>query len=371
MTSTTSTAAAPSTTSEDPGVRTGWLLPVGIGQVAVWQLAMLAVLGTVFTVDGPLAVAVIVVAALAVAATSVRVAGLCGYQWITTWVRYRLRRRATAAAATPVRALEPRLSVHTQVDRVGNRAGITSVDETSDYGVTVRVAPADHPDPERLISLLHKTFDNPDSPMSAASLVVWAMPGVATSPVPIRVHWLALRYRPEEAPWAALARGGGPDGARKTAASAALRLVSDLAVIGYAGSVLDTPELHQELLVATGADPDTLQNSGSTNYRGAETWRGWSIGELRQSCFRTRSSGDAQALIGRCVPESTFTATSYTLRRTRRDQIRAIGTVRIGIPKSQFWITPHQAARKLGLRLLPTDGSHGTYVRATLPLALP
>jgi type VII secretion protein EccE len=351
-------------------VRTGWLLPVRVGQVAVWQLAVLAVLATVFALDTR-SIVVIVVAALAVVVTSVRIGGLCGYQWVATYLRFWLRRRATGQpAATPVRALEPRLSVHTHVDRVGNRVGVTSLEEEADFGVTVRVAPADHPDPARLISLLRAAFDSPDLPMSRASLVVWAMPGVAASPVPIRVHWLALRYREEEAPWAALARGGGADGGRRAAASAALRLVSDLAGVGYAGSVLDTPDLHSELLVAVGADPDALRDNGSAGFRAEETWRGWSVGELRQACFVPRSDADAVELIGKCVPEATFTCTAYTLSRTVRGEIRATATARVGVPKRQFWLTPHQASAKLGIRLLATDGRHAHHVRATLPLAL-
>jgi type VII secretion protein EccE len=359
-----------SVATADRPVRIGWLLPVGVAQVAVWQVAVLAGLAAVATLDPP-SVAVIAVGALAVLLTSVRVAGLCGYQWAVTWIRYRLRRRGAGAPVTnPVRALEPRLSVHTQVDRAGNRVGITSTSKESDFGVTIRIAPADHPDPNRLISVLHKAFDSEDVPMSSASLVVWAMPGVATSPVAIRVHWLALRYRPLEAPWAALARGGGADGGRRAAASAALRLVSDLAEIGYAGSVLDTPDLYSELLVAVGADPDALRGSGSAGYQAQETWRGWSVGELRQACFLPRSNSDALALIGRCVPESTFTPTSYTLSRTARGRVRATGVLRLGVAKKRFWLTPHEAAGKLGMRLLPADGRHARHVRATLPLAL-
>ncbi|HEU5475334.1 MAG TPA: type VII secretion protein EccE [Actinophytocola sp.] len=337
----------------------------------MWQLAALAVLATVFTFDTAAAI-VAAGAAAAVLATSVRLRGLCGYQWAWTALRFLLRRHRgpVAPAATPVRALEPRLTVHTQIDRLGNRTAVASLDEQADFGVTLRVAPADRPDPARLISLLRKAFDSQDIPLSSAQLVVWAMPGVANSPVPVRISWLALRYRLAEAPWAALARGGGADGARRAAASAALRLVSELATIGYAASVLDTPELHQELSAALGTDPDMLRANGSATYRGEETWRGWSIGKLRQACFVPRSRADALSLIGRCVPESTFTTTSYAFTRTARGAVRTTAVARIGVPKTQFWLTPHQAARKLGLRLLPADGRHRRHVLASLPLAL-
>jgi type VII secretion protein EccE len=347
--------------------RTGWILPIRVGQVAVWQLGVLAVLATAFPL-GSLGVTMIAVAVVAVAATSVRIGGLCAYQWAAIYVRYRLR-RAAPPAQTPMLALLPDLFVHTHVDRAGNRVGIASIARTADYSVLVRVAPASHPDPARLMSVLHKAYERPDLPLSGAQLVIWAVPGLSKSATPIQVHWLALRYRMDEAPSAALARGGGEDGARRAASSAALRLASDLADAGYPSSVLDTPEVHQELLGALGADPDVLYGPVVGGHRITETWNSWSVGRLRQACFVLHDSADAAALLGRCAPEAAFTCTSYTLNRTTRGEVRATTAVRIGVSPSQFWLTPQRVSARFGLPLLPANGRQVAHVLGTLPLA--
>ena len=82
--------------------RVGWLLPLGAGRVVAWQVAVLAVLATGFRVT-PVAVTVMALAGLLVVVTSVRVGGLCGYQWVVVFARFVLRRkRSPASAPTPV-----------------------------------------------------------------------------------------------------------------------------------------------------------------------------------------------------------------------------------------------------------------------------
>jgi type VII secretion protein EccE len=344
-------------------VRLAWLLPIGVAQVAVWQLGALAVLATAFPIDA-LAIVVMALAAAAVAMTSIRIGGRCGYEWLATYVRYLLR-RSSWAGETPVRALEPRLHIHTYVDRANNRFGIASIDQDANHSVTVRLAPSAQPAPATLISVLRNVFDRTDSALSGAQLVVWTVP----APDPLSVYWLALRYRHDDAPWAALARGGGQDGRHKAVASAALRLVSELADAGYASSVLDTPDLHNELMAAVGADSDAVHGSGPPSYRAEENWRSWSVGKLRQACFVPRSAQDAVALMGRYVPDAAFTCTSYTLHRTAYGSVREVAAVRVGLPKDGP--APQEAATALGGHLQPAHGRHGRHVLTTLPLALP
>ncbi|HEX6351956.1 type VII secretion protein EccE [Actinophytocola sp.] len=331
----------------------GWLLPLGAGRVVAWQVAVLAVLATGFRVT-PVSVTVMALAGLLVAMTSVRVGGLCGYQWAVVFARFVWRRRRSPAKApTPVHTVVPRLQVFQHEDRVGNRTGIACVGE--DTIAVVRVAPAAHPDPALLVSLLHKAVSRTDYPVSGARLVVWAVPA---NPWPVRVHWLALRYRAADAPWAALARGGGDVGCRKAVAGAAQRLVSDLAGAGCASAVLDLPELCQELMVALGVSSDAQP---------VEAWHDWSAGPVHQSCFTARAPADAVTLLGRCVPEAMFTATAYSLSR---DTPHATATVRLAVASNQrFWLTPRKAAAKVGIRLLAADGRQAEGVLATLPLA--
>jgi type VII secretion protein EccE len=337
--------------------RARWILPIHAGQVAVWQLAALAVLVPTF----PANVAALVVAVAVVGLSSIRTGGLCAYEWALIYVRYRMRKPISAPA--PMLAVLPNLYVHTHIDRAGNRVGVATVD--TDYTVAIRLAPSAHPSPSQLITLLHKSFTRPDLQLSGAQLVVWAVPA---SPAPIRVHWLALRYRSDAYPLAALARGGSHEGGLKAAASAALRLVGTLADSGYASVVLDTLELHQELLVAVGAEAMHGPKSGSVMIR--ETWRDWSIGQIRQACYTPRRASDAVSLIGRYVPGSTFTCSSYTLSRTARGQIRAQAALRIGVSPDRPWMPPDTVSTRAGIPLLPTNGRQHAHVLATLPLAM-
>lgn len=331
--------------------RIGLFLPVGPGRVAMWQLAVLAVLATGLR-PGPVAIAVWVAAAALLAMTSLRVGGLCGYQWMAVFARFTLRRRHPAPPdPTPVHALVPRLRVHQHEDRVGNRTGIASSGD--DHIAVVRLAPAAHPDPALLVSLLHRAISRDEYPVSSARLVILAVPA---SPWPVRMHWLALRYRAADAPWAALARGGGVTGCRKAVAGATQRLLCDLADAGCTASVLDAPELCQELLVALNVSPDP-------GHRPVETWRHWSTGPVRQACFTPRDPADAVPLLGRSVAEATFTCTAHSLTPTT-----ATTTVRLGVAGQKFWLTPERVAAKLGVRLLPANGRQAASVLSTLPI---
>lgn len=367
----TTMAGAPNTTGGvvSPGLRwSRWLLPIAPRQVVVWQLAGLAVLVTAFPIDW-LAIVVITVAALAVAATTVRVGGLCGYQWLAIAVRFLLRRRPADAAATPVLALEPALAITPHVGRAGHRVGVARVGERPGHSVTVRLAAPPHTDPRALISVLRKVFDRTDVPLSTASLVVWSTPGRPMSPMPRTLYWFALGYREDEAPAAALARGGGDDGARAAAAAAAARLVSDLAEAGFDSSVLDPQELHDDLITAAGVGHDARYVAASTvGYRARETWDGATLGAHRQVCLIPVVPDDAMAMVGRCPQATTFTCTAYTLRRTAWGATTASAAVRVGLPNYRSRLAPEQIAH-LGRPLRRANGRHRATILATLPLA--
>ncbi|MBB4679067.1 type VII secretion protein EccE [Crossiella cryophila] len=358
--------------------RRGRVVPLGAGTIAVVEIAALAVLATAVPF-GPVSIAAITVATLALAVTLLRFRGLPPYRWAALYLRFLRRRPRLAAreAATPLRALLPDLSVHTQVDRAGNRVGVASVEADASFCTMVRIAPAAHPTPDALIRLLREVYERSDIRLSSAQLVVWALPGLPArtgAATPIRVHWLSLRYRPAEAPLAALARGGGQEGSRRAVASAAHRLVSRLAEAGYPATVLDTLELHQELLVAVGADPEVvsgpLAHDGTARHRVTETWRDVSVGRLRQACFVPKDPADAIALLGRCAPEAMFTCTSYTLSRTARGDLVAQARARVGVAAGGLWLSPQRASQSLGVPVVPVDGRQDEHTIATLPLAL-
>ncbi|WP_194895622.1 type VII secretion protein EccE [Catenulispora pinisilvae] len=172
---------------------------------------------------------------------------------------------------------------------------------------------------------------------------------------PMRVTWLALRYRPRQAPYAAMARGGGELGAARAVASASLGLVARLDEAGYGADALDQAELGQELMVAVhGADPapPTVQ----------ETWRDWSAGSLRQVCYEPHHALDPAALLDRWTPGAAFTCASYTLSRTARGRVRAEAALRIAGLDAASLEPPFPAVR--------ANGRHQEFVLRTMPLAV-
>ena len=348
--------------------RARWLRPVTAGQIAVWQIAVLTVLLTVnpFGVTG---IAVAAAAVLVVAATSVRRGGLCLYQWVGVRLAY-LRRDKPSPSQDPLAAVLPGLTVLRHVDRAGNRVGLACLGP--DRVAVVRLPSGVRPELDVLLTALREAQQRTDIPLVGAQLVVWAVPG-PTSVEPMRIHWLALRYRPSVAPGAALARGGGSTGSDRAAASAALGLVGRLAEAGQAAAVLDEPELRQDLLVALGADPRAFAGNtpGSRPViTVAESWRSWSIGRLTQASF---SPGPrvATELLGAHVPGTEFTCTSLLLRRTPRGTTEPSVSVRVGYLAKHAQQRPEAAAKRLAPDLYPTTGRQSRSLLRSLPLATP
>jgi len=172
---------------------------------------------------------------------------------------------------------------------------------------------------------------------------------------PMRVTWLALRYRPRQAPYAAAARGGGELGSARAVASAALGLVARLDEAGYTADALNQSELGQELMVAVhGADPSPPNV--------LETWRDWSAGSLRQICYEPHRALDPAALLGRWTPGAAFTCASYTLSRTARGRIRGEAALRIAGVDAESLKPPFPAIR--------ANGRQQEFVLRTMPLAV-
>ncbi len=346
------TAALPRT----PDVRSAQrsrIRRIGVGRVAVWEIAALAVIATPFPVD-PAGAVTVALAAITFAVTAIRWNGRLLCQWAATAFHYLARQAGTPKPApTPLVALLPNLRLHTHVDRAGNRVGLVSTGDDLAYSAVIRVAPAARPDPSRLIPLLHKAFDATDIRLTGAQLAVWTAPGTPSAPV--RVHWLAIRYRAADDPAATLARGGGHEGARKATSAAALRLARNLTREGQPGIVLDTPELHQDLLMALGlADgaPGLVD----------ESWHAWSANRIRQVCYSP--SRRTQVPPGWFAPGSRFTCTTYTLSRTGSGETRTTTVARVVEPAANV----KGMAGALGL--VRTSGRATAHVRATLPLAL-
>jgi len=359
-----------------------WLVPIRIGQIAVWQIAALAVLAN-GKPDDVRGIVVTALAGVAVALTSVRLHGLCAYQWIGVHVGYRRRRRARRRAGgspDPLALLLPDLRTRRHVDRAGNRIGLAHVDDG--WSAVLRLSSSGQPDPAALVAALRAAYQRTDIRLSSAELVVWTVPSLhgptPTGPGkaqpagdartaahdPIRVHWLAVRYRPAEAPMAAIARGGDELGALRATASAALGLAADLERAGHPCAVADEPELRESLLIALGAD-----RSGHGDPPAEEDWRSFSAGRIRQYTFVPRHQGDAVAVLRRWVPWASFTSTSLLLFRTPHGKVRRRVIVRVGVPRDRAAGRESPISR-LGVGLVPCNGRHAGCVRSALPLAL-
>ena len=356
--------------------RIGLFSPVSVGQVALWELAIVAVVATAY----PWRVSSIVVAAVAlgiIVVTSVRWSGLCAYQWLAVFLRFR-RRQEIVKNSDPLATAVPGIRFRRQIDRAGNRAGLAEIGDS--LTAVVRLTPGASPNPDVLLDLLRSAFERTDIRLAGAQLVVWAVPspprtryyGDQRDIEPMRVHWLALRYRPDDAPAATAARGGGETGAARATATAVMALAGRLAEAGYAGVVLDEPELRQELLVALASDHPALSNPALGNaqveFAVRETWHDWSIGTLRQTTYQPRIAAAGRALLGRFVPQAAFTCTSYSLRRTKRGDLRGESTIRVGMHPTARKATVRQIAQALGIPLLARNGRHARSVVDTLPL---
>jgi type VII secretion protein EccE len=346
-------------------------LPVRVGQVALWELALVAVAATVLPWR-PVSIAVAAVAVVVIAVTSVRWSGLCAYEWVGVHWRFR-GHRSVRRGPDPIDAVLPGVRLRRQIDRAGNRAGL--VESGDSLSAVVRLVPAANPDPAALLRVLESAFSRTDIRLSGAQLVVWSVPSPPRARYygdrrdfgPVQVHWLALRYRTAESPTATLARGGGATGAARATATAALSLAGKLAEAGYGGVVLDEPELRQELLVALGSDHAALGGKVETTIQ--ETWHDWSIGTLRQLTYQPRRAADGRLVLSRYVPQAAFTCASYSLRRGAHGSLRGDSIIRVGVHPTSRMLKPKDVSRTLGMQLLPRNGRHGESVVDNLPLA--
>jgi type VII secretion protein EccE len=347
------------TTAPDPQHRSAlaWLLPVRPLQAAVWELGAIAALLAVGVdhVAQPLGITVCALAAIAFLTTSIRISRRHLAGWALIWVGYRLRQHDNRRdSPDPLHRIAGPVRVRQHVDRAGNRFGVAEVD--GGWTAVVRLTGSVTPAPEVLMSILRETYRRTDIPLATAQLLTWTVPREHGES--FRAYWFALRYRPDDAPIAALARGGGDLGALRSTASAALNLMGTLAEAGYESTVLEAGELGEGLRVSLG-----VERQGTPEI--TDGWRTWSAGTTSQACFAPRSRDDIARTLEFSLPAAAFTACSYTLRRTPAGKERPEVTLRVGSRRGHL---PRTA--DLGLRVVPLHGRHASAVRRTLPLAL-
>ncbi|TVT18249.1 type VII secretion protein EccE [Amycolatopsis acidiphila] len=328
------------------------VLPVRPAQVVVWTIAVAACL-----VDQ--AIPVLLLAALAVGATSVRVAGRHFAGWTVIWVHHRLLQHDDRRPGDdPLLVLAPDFRLRQHHDRAGNSFGVVGVD--GGWTAVLRLAPqaSGEPDVTTLTDVLREACDNADIPLAGAQLMV-------RTEQTRRVHLLAVRYRPAEAPLAALSRGAGELGEHRAITRAALGVLGSLADAGYFATVLEAGELAAELRETLGVQGELLAGSRRTSAV-VDGWLSWSAAGTTQACFTPKiDSGSAFSASAR---DASLTVVSYNLRRTHLGRLREDVTIRV---VKHHGMRKPPRAQDLDVPVLPLYGRHEAAVRRTLPLALP
>jgi type VII secretion protein EccE len=329
----------------------GRLLPIRFGQLATWEAAGIAILLAFGTLEEPARSIVSAIAVLVLATTSVRIAGRHLAGWILTGISYRLSQHGDRhLGADPLLVLAPDLRLRQHADRAGNRYGIVGIGD----GWSAVVKLHTEPDIGKVMEVLKQACDNADIPLAGAQLVVRTS---ATE----REYLLAVRFRPGEAPLAALSRGNGELGELRATARAALGVLGTLNGAGYHGTVLEAGELAGELRGILGVPT----GEGWTGV--ADGWRSWSAGDTTQSCFTALRKPGLPFVVGPHASGARFTVTSYTLRRTTLGRLRADVTIRV--VRHRDPLRPARR-RELGVPVVPLYGRNEGAVRRTLPLAL-
>lgn len=322
------------------------MLPIRVGQIAAWEIAIVAAALTfqAFSFTGRFASTL--VAVLVVGTTSVRVAGRHFAGWTLTWLGYRLLRHEDRKLATdPLLGLAPDLRLRQHTDRAGHRFGLAGVGD----GWTAVVRVHGDPDPRALLGVVRGVCEAGEIPLAAAQLAIRA--GCAE-----RVTLLAVRFRAADAPLAALCRGTGELGQFRATTRAALDVVGALADAGCRGTVLEAGELAAELRASLGVGARVVV---------ADDWRSWSAGDTEQAGF----AATAEAL-GARARGAAFTVTSFTASRTRQGSVREAVVVREVVVRSAG-LEVRPTAHDFDVPVVPLYGRHDSAVRRTLPLALP
>ncbi|WP_203924448.1 type VII secretion protein EccE [Rugosimonospora africana] len=338
------------------------------------------------------ALAAVIVVALALALPRRQGRTLPG--WLLVRARFRLRvaRWRGYRPRWPIEFVVPGARTRGHADRAGNRIGLLA--DGGGWTAILRLDPiADDVLFGRLGGVMDElaaTVQRSDCDLDGVQLIGWSLsaptwtgggPPGSHGPAVRRTFWVAARFDAARHPAAVAARGGGEDGAIRSAATAALRLATSLRARGHGLRVLDATELVAELGTSLGLAPHPRSTHAAPVADpipwpvAEETWRWWSLGPLHHACFRPRrpphrSAGLVSwfALLARPPAVTTCVSALYAPGRGR-----AAVVVRVAVPTGGGPDTIRgalrQASADLPARLTPLHGEHFSGVRATVPLA--
>jgi type VII secretion protein EccE len=292
---------------------------------------------------------------------------------------------------SPIGVVVPDADTRGHADRAGNRVGLLA--DGPSWTAILRLDPIHEgvlvDQLTGLLGQLAQTVAAADTLVDAAQLVGWSVPSTqpgTRQPVALRTFWVAVRFQPGRHPAAVEARGGGEQGAVRSAAVAALRLATSLRRQGYRLRVLDGVELTDELGTSLGLEPPPRGVGGRPLTAptpppvARETWRSWSLGALHHACFRLRRLPRRRAGLAAlfALPPQPPAVTAcvsvlYTRAETRGAEPREEVVVRVAVPADRDARAVRHALRRAAAgvrgRLTPMNGEQLAGVRATIPLA--
>ena len=351
--------AATATVPGPPRLLRG-VAPLGVSAVLGWEIALLAVLVAWAHHDAAVTIGLAVLAIALIAVTSVRVGGDTAAGRLAA--RYRMRRRLAHypddRTDTARARLLAGLTLNSHIDRAGNRTGV--IGAGLGWSAAVRIADTAVPDVPALIDIAGRACARADLPLAAAQVLTWTVP--SGDGRVLRQYFIAVRTSPRRTARAIAARGGGPAGAQRAAASAIAAVAFELSRIGCPAGVIDSVDLEQYVQLLSGSAGEA---------RPVETGDSWAVGHLRQTCLRVASGTPVTTALNRVVAEPLgFVIASCTLTPGRRGAPRQDFLVRAGLAEQPAPLTVEQAVRATDPSLTPLRYRQEEHVRATLPLAL-
>lgn len=355
---------------------------VRLGQMVVWQVALIAAVASLRLSLGWLA-PIMVVCALAVALTSIRWDGKWAYEWVGLKLRYWARQRrflvgddlmGGLGAVTRGPQVHPIEIDEREVGVLAHAGGFTALLRVTRPASASRVATVvDLPSLDALLPAV----DSTDPAVSVQALVhTVPAPGLRMSDEAVATSYRELSggtVPAQRRTWVALQAMHTADA--RTVADMRIALVNSLRRVerkltkaGLAVEMVVPGELAPEILAVVQAQRDDTV---------VEDWDGWYCGGLRQVAFRianwpdlSQPNGAALVQSLATVPSASSTVAISVRRDGPSDQVEAV--VRFTIPSEEWLAVAVQALREIerstDVEFERLDGKHAFGVAASVPL---
>jgi type VII secretion protein EccE len=359
--------------------------PVGLGQVACWQVAVIAtvaVRGEPRTTE----IAVWAGAALLAALTTARWGGRWAYQWCTALAGFLVRRRRLRAAAgvAPAAALLEFAGARIDSLRLGDRdvgvlshaGGVTVLLEPVTPTALVGTGPVPLPDPTLLLPV---AADGPALTCQLVVCVVPALTGADSSAAASYAQLTGNRIPLHQSAWLAVQARRDADHATDAVLHVALanstrRLLRRLRTEGRPVEPLGADDLLPVVAAVTRLDLRPHRSAGPPPLLWRERWRGWEAAGVPHAAYRLRRMIDparAGSLVAdlTAVPAEAVTLSVAARRGPRGVEVELAVGVAAATPADLAAAgRAVSAAAGAGARVTRLDGFQRQGVGCLLPL---